>query len=525
MVNPFERANPWGQWPAWLEYVITILSVAALTAVLQLLMPVFPLGRFPITYVLLTMLIAYFFGLGPAITACILGWLAFSYYFVRPLYSLWPLAIEPEGWARHVAFLLGVIVVSIATVQVRQSLRRVQRLADESAGLNVTLRDEIGERERVVEALRESEERYRTLFSSMSEGFALCEIILDEQGKPCDWRYLELNPAFERNTGLDVDKVVGKKVSEVLPDIEPYWVKNYGRVALTGQPARFENFLQALNKYFEVFSFSPAAGQFAALFVDITERKRAEEDIKSLNSELEQRVRDRTVELEDANRELEAFSYSVSHDLRAPLRAIDGFTNTLLQRYRDSLDERGQDYLDRVGKAAKRINHLIEDILGLSRAGRTEMHRQRVDLSAVASEVAKELWESQPERQAEITVAADLWADADPYLLRIVMDNLLGNAWKFTGKRDVARIEVGATEQDGERVYFVKDNGAGFNPAYADKLFASFQRLHTESEFPGTGIGLALVQRILRRHGGRIWAESAVDQGAAFYFTLGGAGR
>jgi light-regulated signal transduction histidine kinase (bacteriophytochrome) len=260
---------------------------------------------------------------------------------------------------------------------------------------------------------------------------------------------------------------------------------------------------------------------------DISEKREAEENIAKLNAELEDRVVQRTSQLVNANRELqnaykeiEAFSYSVSHDLRAPLRAIDGFSNAVLKLYQNSLDARGQDYLNRIRTAAQRMAQLIDDILGLSRAGRAEMRMQRVDVSAMALDIIGDLRKSQPEREVEVIVEPGLTIDADAHLMSIALGNLLGNAWKFTGNRPVARIEFGSFEQNGERIYFVRDNGAGFNPEYADKLFSAFQRLHSESEFPGTGIGLALVQRILRRHGGRVWAESAVDQGATFYFTM-----
>ena len=223
---------------------------------------------------------------------------------------------------------------------------------------------------------------------------------------------------------------------------------------------------------------------------------------------------------EAANRELEAFSYSVSHDLRAPLQSIDGFSLALLEDYQNLLDERGSDYLRRVRNATQRMAQLIDDLLKLSRLTRGELNLATVDLSALARAVAAELQKAQPQRQVRFRIAEGLTAAGDPNLLKVVFDNLLGNAWKFTGQKDEATIEFAATEVDGETAYFVRDDGAGFDMAYSDKLFATFQRLHLEKEFPGTGIGLSLVQRIVRRHGGNVWAEGEVGQGATFFFTL-----
>jgi light-regulated signal transduction histidine kinase (bacteriophytochrome) len=236
--------------------------------------------------------------------------------------------------------------------------------------------------------------------------------------------------------------------------------------------------------------------------------------------ELERMVTERTLELARANRELEAFSYSVAHDLRAPLRSIDGFSQMLLTDCADKLDAKGKKCLQQVRKSAQQMGQLIEDLLMLSRVTRSELHRQRVDLSALARSVLAHLQKHEPERKAELVVADGLRANGDPSLLRIVLDNLLRNAWKFTGKLPMPRIEVGARHEESGAVFFVRDNGAGFDMAYAHKLFGVFQRLHSATEFEGTGVGLATVQRIVERHGGRVWAEGEVGRGATVYFTL-----
>lgn len=247
---------------------------------------------------------------------------------------------------------------------------------------------------------------------------------------------------------------------------------------------------------------------------------RMAEALQRSNAELEQRVKERTAQLASANKELEAFSYSVSHNLRAPLRSIDGFSQMLFEDYLDKLDEQGKDYLQRVRVGSQRMAQLIDDVLSLLRITRSEIHRERVDLSILAKKVASELQKTRPERQVEFVIQEGLVADGDAQLLREALEKLLGNAWKFTRNQPSAIIGFGTTQHDGRSAYFVRDNGVGFDMAYADKLFGAFQRLHTRTEFEGTGIGLATVQRIIHRHGGRVWAESSVGQGATFYFTL-----
>jgi signal transduction histidine kinase len=258
----------------------------------------------------------------------------------------------------------------------------------------------------------------------------------------------------------------------------------------------------------------------AALADQIAERTRVEQQVLQLNAELEDRVRDRTAQLEAANQELEAFSYSVSHDLRAPLRAIDGFSQALVEDFPNDVPEEAQRYLTRIRAATARMGQLIEDLLNLSRLSRGTLQRSEVDVSELARQVLAELRQREPDRQVEAYVWDGLHVEADPQLLRVVFDNLIGNAWKFTARAEHPRIEVGAMRDGERRVFFVRDNGAGFDMRFADKLFAPFQRLHGAHEFGGTGIGLATVQRVVHRHGGRIWADAHVGKGAAFYFTL-----
>jgi light-regulated signal transduction histidine kinase (bacteriophytochrome) len=260
---------------------------------------------------------------------------------------------------------------------------------------------------------------------------------------------------------------------------------------------------------------------FVGAVRDITAQRDAEAEVRRLNADLETRVERRTADLALANKDLEAFAYSVSHDLRAPLRALSGYAEALLEDYSDHLEETGRGYAERIQAASERMATLIDDLLQLARVSRSQMHIRPVDLSAEVAAVVGELQSADPGRRIRISIQEGVRATADRGLIRTVVQNLVENAWKFTARREDATIEFGSMPaEDAEICCFVRDNGAGFDPAYAAKLFQPFQRLHADTDFAGTGIGLASVRRIIERHGGRIWAQGAVDAGATFYFTL-----
>ncbi len=261
--------------------------------------------------------------------------------------------------------------------------------------------------------------------------------------------------------------------------------------------------------YDQGVAYLPSIQRFRIYTRDVTQRKGAEEALSR-----------RTAELEAANRELEAFSYSVSHDLRAPLRIMEGFSSALLEDYAAKLDDQGKQYLRYIQDSSDLMARLIDDLLKLSRVTRSDMNREKVNLSEIAQKIVAGLEKAEPGQKVKLNIASDVMAYGDRNLLHLVLENLLGNAWKFSGKVDSPRIEMGIAEYNGKRAYFVRDNGVGFDMTYADKLFKPFQRLHKASEFAGTGIGLATVQRIIRRHGGEVWAESKLGEGATFYFTL-----
>lgn len=377
---------------------------------------------------------------------------------------------------------------------------------------------DISERLEAERALRESEERYRGLFENMIEGFCYCRMEY-EGDLPSDFTYLAVNPAFSRLTGIE--GVVGRRASEVVSGIresDPDFFAAYERIARTRAPDRFEIEVRALGIWLSLSVYFPAPGYFVAVFDVITERKRAEAEILKLNAELEDRIRHRTAQLEETNAELESFSYSVSHDLRSPLRGIDGWSAAIQEEFGEALDPKAQGYLARVRSESQRMGALIDSLLQLARVGRAELNAEDLDLSELSSSIAARMRETYPGRDIEFVVAEGLRARADRKFIEIALVNLFDNACKFTSRRQGARVEFG---RSGDGSFYVRDNGAGFDMAYAQKLFAPFQRMHKASDFPGTGIGLATVHRIMTKHGGRVWAEARAGEGAAFHFTLG----
>jgi PAS domain S-box-containing protein len=493
-------------------------------------------------------------------------------------------------------------------------------------------------------AVRKVEELYRSLFTSMTIGYAQCEIICDSSGTPCDFRFLETNDSFKEETGFAGAEVKGRTANELFPGIESAWIEHFAQVSRTGESTRFEQYNHNTDRHYDVLAFTPARGKFSFLFMNVTKRKEAEavmaryrlisqyahdpillmtldgrlieanqaavelygysceellslnikdlcpthdgkamlgameqarsrgivfesehlrkdgarvpvevssrgivldgeqmllsvvrdvterkqmqdallknqNDLKLANELLEQRVIERTADLEAAIREQESFSYSVSHDLRAPLRHINSFSSILIEEHGGELSPKARDYLDRICAASSRMGALIDHLLKLSRVTRAEIKLGTVNLSELAGSALRMFQETEPKRRAECVIERNIKVLGDQALLLQLLENLLGNAWKYTSKKAEARIEFGRCLVCGEEAFFVRDNGAGFDMAYRKKLFETFGRLHG-AEFEGIGIGLATAQRIIQRHGGKIWAEGVVDRGATFYFTL-----
>jgi len=408
--------------------------------------------------------------------------------------------------------------------------------------------------------LRESEQKYRALFENMKASFALHEVVSDKNNTIIDYIFLEVNTAFEEQTGLKGEEILGKKVTEVLPGFEkdPFdWIGKYGHVALTGKELIFEQYTEPLKKWYSVLAYAPKKNQFATIFTDITTRKTTEKELEKYRIQMEDLVKERTMKLnaqtkkleesqraltlllEDmndsktiveetniklikANEELESFTYSVSHDLRAPLRAILGFSAKINSQYSAKIDNEGKRLMNVIEKNALKMSRLIDDLLTFSRMSRTDFRKSKVNMKKLAEEAWIEVRGQAKGRDIQIEIKSLPDAKGDRTMLKQVFINYLSNAAKFSKSNRPNVIEVAGNLNGSDRIYYVKDRGVGFKKQYVGKLFQVFQRLHSEKEFEGTGVGLAIVERIMRKHDGKVWAESKIDEGATFYFSLPG---
>ncbi|MGB0127970.1 MAG: PAS domain S-box protein, partial [Rhodocyclaceae bacterium] len=417
-----------------------------------------------------------------------------------------------------------------AEILTRTGQRRVVRwtntLLRDTAGRvtgAISLGDDVTERHAAEQALRQSEERFRAIANYTADW----ESWFDRSG-----RLAWVSPSVVEFTGYTPEEMLARpgRFDELLvPEDRPLFERELAGAlqGTRGTALELRCTRKDGSRFWLSMTWRPIFDQDGnSLGVrtsgrDITYRKDAEAEIHQLNASLEQRVAERTAALTAAVKELESFSYSASHDLRTPLRAIEGFGALLEEEYGAVLDERGRGYLRRIRNGAKRMAQLIDDLLDLARVSRLELRLQPVDLSKLAQGIAATVAKAYPQSRAEVHIAPGLRASADPVLMRAVLENLLDNAHKFSAGNPRPQIEFGSETQGGETVFFVRDNGAGFDIRYVDKLFRPFQRLHNPTEFEGNGIGLATVQRIVQRHGGRAWAQGAVGQGATVYFTLG----
>jgi PAS domain S-box-containing protein len=402
-----------------------------------------------------------------------------------------------------------------AEIPVEVSLSQIP--ADDQVLTTLLVRD-ITARKQVEEELRTSEEHFRTLVEGVKD-YAI--FMLDRDGRVASW-----NHGAQAINGYSAEEIIGhhfscfypsEDIAAAMPAVSLEQARSKGRYECQGWRVRKDG-----SRFWSDVVIAALYGTdgklrgFAKVTRDITERRQAEEAVRELNENLERHA----AQLEVSNKELEAFSYSVAHDLRAPLRALDGFSLALLEDYSERLDESARSYLGRIRSASQRMGQLIDDLLNLSHITRSEMRHEVVDLSALAKDILASFRQHEPERAVECLVPDGVQGEGDPRLLQMVLENLLSNAWKFTSKTPHATIELGMERNNGATVYFVRDNGAGFDMAYVGKLFGPFQRLHAADQFSGTGAGLTIVQRIIQRHGGHVWARGAEGKGAQFSFTL-----
>lgn len=392
----------------------------------------------------------------------------------------------------------------------------------------VAVARDITERKRIEDALRESEELYADLFNGMLEGFALHQIICDEKGKPVDYRFLKINPAFERLTGLRAADLIGRTVLEALPSTEPFWIETYGRVALTGEPIHFSNYSSELDKYFMVTAYCPRHEQFVAIFEDITERKKAEKERNHLNEQVKER-----------NKELQQIVYTVSHDLRSPLINIQGYCKLLTKSLQEAVSSLEGENISKGVKekiasiiekdiseskhfiflSIHKIDSMLSGLLSLSRSLHAEIRKEEIDMNSLVSNVVSAIDFQVRDSGAKIEITDLPPCFGDNMQINQVFSNLIGNSIKFLSPERPGVVTISGRKEDGQAVYCVEDNGIGIAPEDRGKIFEVFQRLHPE-EGKGEGIGLSIVSKIIERHNGKVWVESEAGKGSKFYVSL-----